>query len=372
MPFQKASIVSTQNYNLSLALAASELKQPLHVKVRQILRERILNDFKHGQRFYSERGLMQKLGVSQATIRRATMDLVDEGYLQADPRRGFFVRRVEEARYVGLISPAGARLGTAHPDVAAICRERNYLLHVYGFHKTETVNDIMRLLQHKPSEERILLTGLTVELTLKLGLALKSAGYRHVMIGSYISGFTGGSVSLDHDAEVETILDYLLKLGHRRILFLINEPKNLLTTNQRAEKIQTKLREKNLAEAQLISCDTPNWSDSFDAAYKKTHAIMQSEPKPTVIVPLSGVGAWAVMRYAMEHHIKVPQQLSIIGFDAMANADLLPIPMTELTFSTEDRVGKALDILWSEQAAPQHELIIPKLIIRASTGTPGK
>ena len=83
-------MVSTQD--LKLSLAAGELKQPLHVKVRQILREQILTEFKHGQRFYSERELMQKLNVSQATVRRAIQDLVGEGYLQTDPRRGFFIQ----------------------------------------------------------------------------------------------------------------------------------------------------------------------------------------------------------------------------------------------------------------------------------------
>lgn len=363
-------MASPRNQNLVLTLAASELKQPLHIRVRQILRERILTDFKHGQRFYSERELMQKLGVSQATIRRALSDLVGEGYLQTDPRRGFFVQRLEQVKYVGMITPAsGSRLVAASAEYAEICRQHNYILNIYGFHKTDTVDDIMRSLQRKPSEERIILMGLTVDLTLELGLRLKSEGYQHIVVGSRISGFTGGSVSQDHDSEVDLILDYLTKLGHRRILFLVNEPKNLLITNLRAEKIQQKIEQRNLAETQLVFCDTRNWGDSFEAAYKKVDTIMQSKPVPTAIVPLSGVGAWAVLRYAVEHHIRVPQQLSIVSFDPMINSDLLPIPLTELTFSHEERAEKALKILWSEQAQ-SNELVTSKLVPRASTGAP--
>src|ERR1700761_7598685 len=96
-------MVST--HGLKLSLAATELKQPLHVKIRQILREQILNDFQHGQRFYTERELIKKLEVSQATVRRAVQDLVMEGYLQADPRKGLFVKQHEEVRYVGLVAP---------------------------------------------------------------------------------------------------------------------------------------------------------------------------------------------------------------------------------------------------------------------------
>ncbi len=363
-------MVLPRNQNLGLTMAASELKQPLHVRVRQILRERILNDFKHGQRFYSERELMQKLSVSQATIRRAISDLADEGYLQTDPRRGFFVQRLEKVQYVGLITPAsGSRLVAASAEYAAICRQHNYILDMYGFHKTDTAEDIMRLLQHKPSEERIILMGLTVDLTLELGLRLKSEGYQHIVVGSRISGFTGGSVSQDHDAEVDLILDYLTKLGHKRILFLVNEPKNLLITNLRAEKIQQKIALRNLTETQLVFCDTRNWGDSFEAAYKKVDSLMQTKPAPTAVIPLSGVGAWAVLRYAIENNIKVPEQMSIVSFDPMINSDMLPIPLTELMFSHEERAGKALKILWSDQAQA-NELVTPKLVVRASTAPP--
>ncbi|MDR1145404.1 MAG: GntR family transcriptional regulator [Verrucomicrobiales bacterium] len=367
-------MTSMQHHNLSLALAASELKQPLHVKVRHLLRERILADFKHNQRFYSERGLMQKLAVSQATVRRAIMDLVDEGYLRADPRRGFFVRLVEGPRYVSLIAPTvgGSRQVHGQSELMAACREREWIFNTYGFHKHESAADIMRLLQHKPSEERILMSGLTVDLTLKLGLQLKAAGYRHVLIGPHILGFSGDTVVQDHGAEVQLVLEHLTALGHRRILFMVNEPKDLLITNLRAEKVRQKLAEHNLPEARLVFCDTPNWTDSFAAAYKKIHAIMQTPPTPTAVVPLSGVGAWAVLRYALEHGLKVPQQLSIVGFDPLINADLLPIPLTELSFSMEERVSKALDLLWSGETSPQHTLIAPKLVVRASTAAPGR
>jgi LacI family transcriptional regulator len=359
-------MVPTQD--IKLTLAANELKQPLHVKVRQILREQILTDFKHGQRFYTERELMQKLRVSQATVRRAVQDLVGEGYLQTDPRRGFFVQRHQEVYYVGLVTPArGNHLET---EYIALCRRHNYVLNVHAFHESETVDDIMRLIRHKPSKERILMMGLTVELTLELGSRMQSEGYQHIVVGAKLAGFTGGSLSLDHEGEVDQILDYLTGLGHERICFIVNEPKNLLITSLRAEAVKKKLKQRNLVKSQLIYCDTRNWGNSFEAAYKKTREVMNIAPAPTAIVPLSGVGAWAVLRYAIEHEIKVPQQLSIVCFDPMANAELLPIPLTELVFSQEEMAERALKLLWSDQAASSNELVVPKLMVRESTASP--
>jgi DNA-binding transcriptional regulator YhcF (GntR family) len=239
-------MVSTQD--LKLSLAAGELKQPLHVKVRQILREQILTEFKHGQRFYSERELMQKLNVSQATVRRAIQDLVGEGYLQTDPRRGFFIQRHKEVQYVGLVIPAqGDHL---EAEYISYCRGHNHVLDVHAFHKSDTADDILGLIKHKPSEERILMMGLTVELTLELGSHLQSRGYQHIFVGAKLSGFTGGSISFDHEGEVDQILDYLTGLGHKRICFIVNEPRNLLITSLRAEAVQKKLQERGLTKSQ--------------------------------------------------------------------------------------------------------------------------
>jgi LacI family transcriptional regulator len=361
-------MVSTQD--IKLGLAASGLKQPLHVKVRQILREQILNDFKHGDRFYAERELIQKLSVSQVTVRRAVQDLVSEGYLQTDPRRGFFVQRHNEVRYVGLVTPArGDRI---EAEYISVCRGSNYALNVHAFNQDENAEDIMRLIRKKPSEERILMTGLTVELTLELGSRMQSEGYQHVLVGARLAGFTGGSVSLDHEGEVDQILDYLTGLGHERICFIVNEPRNLLITSLRAEAVQLKLAQRKLTKSQLIYCDTRNWGDSYRAAYNKTREILQQKNAPTAIVPLSGFGAWAVLRCAIEHNIRVPEQLSIVCFDPMVNTHILPIPLTELVFSGEELAQTALKLLWSDDASTSSKLITPKLLVRASTAPPGK
>jgi LacI family transcriptional regulator len=359
-------MVSTQD--IKLGLAADKLKQPLHVKVRQILREQILNDFEHGQRFYTERELIQKLAVSQVTVRRAVQDLVSEGYLQTDPRRGLFVQRHKEVRCIGLVTPAGGE--HLETEYIALCRQQGYILNVHSFRKSDSADDIMRLIRHKPSEERIIMMGLTVELTLELGSRMQSQGYQHIVVGAKLAGFTGGSLSFDHEGEVNQILDYLTGLGHQRICFMVNEPRNLLITSLRAEAVKANLQRRNLTEAQLIYCDTPNWGNSFDAAYRKTPELMQAKPAPTVIVPLSGVGAWAVLRYAIEQNIKVPAELSIVSFDPMANSEILPIPLSELIFSREELALAALNLLWSDNASTSNELFTPKLQVRQSTAAP--
>jgi DNA-binding LacI/PurR family transcriptional regulator len=356
---------------VTLNLAADELKQPLHTKVRQILREQILNGFQHGQRFYSERELIQNLKVSQPTVRRALSDLVAEGYLKPALRRGFFVQKVVPLRYVGLIYPAINKSQTSGPveTLSQACRDQNLSMNVYYVHKGEAIDSVFESIRHRPNEERIIMTGLTTEFTLQMGAKLQANGYSHLVIGPRVSGFTGGSLSFDHDNEVDQVLNHLIELGHKRIVFMVNEPRVLFITSQRAEAVKRKLAERHLSDSSLIYCDTKTWENSFEAALRKTEEIWTtSSPRPTAIIPLSGIGAWAVLQYAMTHGIQVPGELSIVSFDPVSNSDILPIPMSELTFSYIDRAEKAAQMLWSEGSTPLHDLVRTQLIPRASSG----
>jgi LacI family transcriptional regulator len=362
---------SEGHHEVTLNLAADGLKQPLHTKVRQILREQILTGFEHDQRFYSERELIRMLKVSQPTVRRAMSSLVAEGYLRPALRRGFFVQRQVSQRYVGLMCPANNdTLTSATVETLSLaCQNNEVVMNVYYVHKEESSERLFQSLRHRANEERVIITGLSNELTLQIGARLQASGYNHLLIGALASGFTGSTLSFDHDNEVDQVLDHLTGLGHERIVFMVNEPRVLVITSQRAEVVKRKLKERNLVHSSLIYCDTKQWENSFTAAYGKTEEIWNnSSPRPTAIVPLSGVGAWAVLRYAMLHGINVPGELSIVAFDPVANSKMLPIPLSELTFSYSDRAEKALQMLWSDSPGALHEFARTQLVPQASSG----
>ena len=349
-----------------------DVNLPLHAKVRQVLRERTLLDFAHGQQFHSERELIGILGVSQPTVRRALSDLVGEGYLMADARRGYFVRHYSETRYVGLVQPMGNEhpYGNEAAEYFAQCRDQGIALNLYGLHKNDTANDVMKMIQHKPTEERIIMTNHTLELTRQLGSLLRRDGYRHVLVGPRPPGFTGSSVYRDLEHEVTLVMDYLVGLGHERIVFMVNEPERLVITNRRAQIVAAELKKRGLKHSSLVHCKTKNWENSYTAAYRKTRELLLSKPWPTAIIPLSGVGSWAVLRYAVEHRIDVPGELSILSFDPTVNAELLSVPMTELTVPLREYAQKALELLWVDSPIPAHKTIETALVVRQSCAPP--
>lgn len=343
-------------------------KEPLHAKTRRLLLEQILNNFQQDQRFHSERELVRDLKISPHTVRHALRDLVSEGYLKPALRRGLFVQKLVPTRYVGLVCLTESTASEAVEPLSLVCRNNNVLLNVYPVHRGDDVDDILRSIRYRAIEERIILTGLPKEFSLKLGAKLQAKGYKHLVVGPKVGGFTGGCLYFDHDAEVDMILDHLVGLGHKRIVFMVNEPRILFTTSQRAEAVKRKLKERELTCSSLVDCGTKIWEASFDAAYRKTGELWtKAARRPTAIVPLSGAGSLGVMRYAFEHGIRIPGDLSTMSFDPIANSEFLHIPLTELTFSYAERAEKALQMLWADCPSVLSASIDSKLIVRETT-----
>lgn len=352
---------------LDLLATSTNIQAPLHVRVRQFLRQ-LLHEFSDGQRFYSERELIEKLNVSQITVRKAMVELANEGHLVALPRRGVFVRKNILKRHIGVMTPNYRLTGgvTMVETLANACRKEEIEIHAYYLHPEDSVDDAMKMIRNKSSDERIILLGLAGDFTRALVSRLHDDGYGHLIINYVPPGHMGRSVGVDEAMAFNLILDHLSELGHKDILFMVTEPAELMATIQRSAILEKQL--KGYPHAKIVSCETKNWASSFDATYSKIGDVLRKKPWPTAICPLSGAGAWAVLRYCIEKGIKIPEEISLVCYDPLAGTELLPIPLTSLSFSAEELAQLAVDLLWSEENESFRKTIKPELIVRSSTG----
>lgn len=76
-----------------------EVPVPLYYRIRENLRELIVSgQLKPGNRVSSERELCEQYGVSSITVKRAVLDLVQEGLLYRVPGKGTFVSQPKMER----------------------------------------------------------------------------------------------------------------------------------------------------------------------------------------------------------------------------------------------------------------------------------
>ncbi len=361
---------TAQNHEKSLEAISRRMGLPLHEQVRRHLRHLVETQFKDGDRFFPERELIERLGVSQPTVRRALNDLAGEGLLDRGVGKGTFVRKSVRNRSVGIFLPmmdSTLQLSLIR-NLAGLCAERDYGFHIYNIRPNRTVKEICEGLRRSPQEERILFFATSEDSTWELYYELDKRGYRSVYLSGDIAGYPGNAVKQDKDGATLLMMEHLISLGHTRIAFIVNEPVSLSAIRQRLEAIKAFIKDKQMREATIFDCQLQTWDNSFAAAYGKMDEVMALNPRPTAICPLSAAGAWGALRYLTKHNIRVPEQMSLFSFDDLPGSDQIYPSLTALTYSPElERL--ALDMLWDDSPSRQSTVIVPpKLIVRESTG----
>lgn len=156
---------------------------PLHVQIRRGLQRVIGEYFKEGERFYDESFVGEQLGVSVGTVRRAMMELAEEGLLERRVAMGTFVRKpqAEAARpfSVGVFVPDfadSARMRTLQA-LADACAAEGAGLRVYCTHGGLRTAEASELVDGDPEGETFVLLDNGREATMTLVNALEAHGF---------------------------------------------------------------------------------------------------------------------------------------------------------------------------------------------------
>lgn len=349
---------------------SNKFRRPVYQQVAESLVELIQREFEPGQRFYTDRELVKILEVSHQTVRTAVEDLVRRGILGRRIGSGTTVLKKQPGRHLGLFMPEwpSAMRSTALESFALLSEVFDYSLTIHFFRRGQTAAEMVKSIWRSPDEERIVFLGATGELAAALCRLTNDLGYRSVLAAPPMPDYPGSSVSVDNAVCVDLAVDHLQSLGHKRIVFLINEPIVLNNVVARVKRIREIIAERKLTQARIVDCELQNWSSSSDAAYRKMDEVMAMDPAPTALFCVSGIGAWAALKYCAERRIAVPERLSVIGVDNLVGSELLFPALTTLTFDHNLIARPVVELLWSENPKPQHVLVRPELAIRASTG----
>lgn len=346
---------------------------PLYDQVMRWLTAVIDGDFVHDERFFTERELIEKLGVSQPTVRRALQELVNQGKLNRHVGRGTFVQKFKATRLLGIIVPEHrSPIITRQLEVfAGLCDAYECNLRVHHTRKGESLRDMTRSLKANPHEERMVFLGHSQEAAWTMFDELEHRGFRTVCAVPFPQGYPGSCVSVDPYVSASLVLEHLTKLGHERIAFVINEPAELASVQVRVATLREEVARRGLNRVVFHDCKTPMWTDSFAAAHAAMPAVLGAAEHPTAIVPISGAGAWAALRYAGQQRLRVPEDFSLLAFDDLPGSDLLYPALTSISADEKAFSQQVLDILWSDDATPRQVSVPTAIIERESTASVG-
>lgn len=165
--------------------------------------------------------------------------------------------------------------------------------------------------------------------------------------------------------------DHLLDLGHRHIAFVHRTENPRQQTVERLEGLQSAVRMRGLdAEEVTVEMGRGAAGPGHGSEVARQWAAMS--PRPTAIVLANDTLAYEVLRRLHELGVKVPQDVSVAGYDDLPLSSLTVPSLTTVTQPQAELGRTAVSLLLEEigDRRPRHREVVfmPTLAVRESTG----
>ncbi len=366
---------------------AKDSSLPLHMQLLDELRHKIRSGLiKAHERLPGEWEIVSALDISRATIQRAWQAAEDEGLIYRIPGKGTFVAEPRPESVVrtavGLVTPdfRGTFAGQMLSGAERVLRQQGYYVQLacseYSIAEENRVLWQMR-------EDGVcgwIVWGMKSDGEQRL-LASLAQSMPVVLIDRPVDDLKLPCVTSNNYSGGLQAMQHLIDLGHRRIAFLARPHLNLWTVAERYRAYQDALRAAGLEPQPPILVGDENELSSYNAYLVGDE--QQLEPllsrlhqpdRPTAIFAVNDWMAMRALRAAQIASLRVPNDLSLVGFDNLDVTDYLSPPLTSIAQNSELMGSEAARRLMAliEGEIPQDVLtLLPTTLVkRKSTAVP--
>jgi DNA-binding LacI/PurR family transcriptional regulator len=181
------------------------------------------------------------------------------------------------------------------------------------------------------------------------------------------------AVGIDNFAAARQAASHIAELGHRRVA--------ILSLHSRAEDVKgadyADVRERirgylaGLAEAGIDPASVPvrpTLNDPVRTCAALAEIFAAGQP-PTAILAMSDLVALTAIDWLKTHALRVPEDVSVIGFDGIAEAETSSPPLTTIVQPIAEIGRRAVAMILGNEE-PRREVLNVTLAIRNSTAKP--
>lgn len=198
------------------------------------------------------------------------------------------------------------------------------------------------------------------------------AGTPIVIVGCSM-GYETNSVLIDQEYGMRQVVQHLLDLGHRRFAEISGTIDKYEDARIRHETLREMLGARGL---ETVLSESGNFT--MDMGYEITRRMLAERGKSpfTALVCANDETALGAIHAIHEAGLRVPQDISVTGFDDMDFARHCTPPLTTVQQDYQalgaNAVQHLLSLVANPRSAPHQRIIFPKLMARESTAPPAE
>jgi LacI family transcriptional regulator len=174
------------------------------------------------------------------------------------------------------------------------------------------------------------------------------------------------NIRVNYRRGIEKVVDYLHSVGHRRLGF-VGHHTALGPINERLKTVLDAM-----ARIPSLEVRSAAAADTLEGGRQAARALLSSDFRPTAIICVNDIMAVGALRELRERGIRVPQDVSVTGFDNVKLSEFC-YPSLTTVHIPRDRIGQAI-CGWltpkpGDPAVIDQEIVIdPEFVLRDSTG----
>ncbi len=191
---------------------------------------------------------------------------------------------------------------------------------------------------------------------------------KHIFVTSYYQNLKSPYVMVNLKNGSYQLIKYLLDLGHKDIYFLSCNPE-MIPTLTRIEGYKEAFCEYGFEvdNSKFIECS----SVTFEQAFYMTEQLISSGKNIDAIVAMNDMMALGALRSLMNNGIRIPEDISLAGYDDVVFSNVSAIPLTTVKQNISQMSTMSVDMLVriiEGSKEPSTLMIEPELVVRKSTG----
>jgi LacI family transcriptional regulator len=261
-------------------------------------------------------------------------------------------------------------INNVQKGILSVCGDAGYELVVHACHiESDTlIDDVTRFVDNTKIDGVIILP--PVSEIAAVAEMLDETGCPFVQFTSELASEPWKQVVTNYLPAITDMTSHLVELGHREMAF-ISGPRNNISSQKRHEMFVHALARYDIGlPSDMIAVGAFTYESGVEAAKK----LLSRERQPTAIFAANDEMAFGVMHVAHEMGLKIPDDLSLVGFDGTPFSSFVIPALSTIRRQTNQmaRLGtqKLIAVIdeGPDAARGFETMVSPQFVPRKSTG----